>query len=77
MRVPKKRLPEVFLCPNCGKEAMHVDFAKTEERATIRCGSCGLSDEVPVRRSSKAIDVYCSFTDKHYEGKTQRNSPPV
>lgn len=77
MRVPKKRLPQVFLCPQCGKEAMHVDFAKTEDKATIRCGNCGLSDELPVKRSYKAIDVYCRFTDKHYEKKTQRRTPPV
>jgi transcription elongation factor Elf1 len=77
VRVPKKRLPQIFLCPQCGKEAMHVGFSKTEEKASISCGNCGLSDELNIKRSYTAIDVYCSFTDKHYGKKTQRKPPPA
>ncbi len=66
VRVPKKRLPEVFLCPRCGKEAIRVELLNTEGRAIVRCGSCGLTDALPMKQSYKEIDVYCRFGDKYY-----------
>jgi len=67
VRIPKKRLPQVFLCPRCGKEAIRIELIKNEEkRATVRCGSCGLTDELPITNSYKEIDAYCKFTDKYY-----------
>jgi transcription elongation factor Elf1 len=66
VRIPKKRLPQVFLCPRCGKEAIRVEFKKDAENALVRCGGCGLTDELPAKRSYKEIDVYCRFADKYY-----------
>jgi len=66
VRIPKKRLPQVFLCPRCGKEAIRVELIKDQEKAEIRCGGCSLTDELPIKKSYKDIDVYCRFTDKYY-----------
>ena len=66
VRIPKKRLPQVFLCPRCGKEAIRVELLKDEEKAMVRCGSCDLTGNVPVKKSYKDIDIYCKFTDKYY-----------
>jgi len=66
IRIPKRKLPRVFLCPQCGKQTISVDIEKEKQRASVRCGSCGLTHEMPIVSSLQEVDVYCQFTDKFY-----------
>jgi transcription elongation factor Elf1 len=66
VRIPKKRLPKVFTCPRCGKESIRVTLVRSEEKGIVKCGSCGLTGEVPIKPAHKEVDVYSTFTDKYY-----------
>jgi transcription elongation factor Elf1 len=70
VHIPKKRLPRVFLCPRCGKEAIRVELLKDEKRAIVNCGSCDITEEFPLKAAFGAIDIYCKFTDKFYSKVT-------
>lgn len=69
VRIPKKRLPTIFLCPKCGKEAIRIEILKDSNQTTVRCASCGLTDELPTEPALQEIDVYCRFIDKVYSRK--------
>lgn len=66
VRIPKKHLPRIFLCPRCGKESVRVQLLRNEEKGVVRCASCGLSGELPTKPAHKEIDVYSRFTDVYY-----------
>jgi len=69
IRIPKRQLPKVYLCPKCGRETIRVKISKERERATVRCGNCGLNEELPIEPTFQKIDIYCRFTDKFYSGQ--------
>lgn len=66
VRILKKKLPKIFLCPKCGKEAITVDLQKAKETATVKCRNCGLTEMIITKSAFEEIDVYCLFVDKFY-----------
>jgi transcription elongation factor Elf1 len=77
VRIPKKRLPRLFPCPKCGKEAVRVEVLRDQGRALVGCGGCGLKDEFPIKPAQGEIDVYCMFTDKIYGGSKKPFTPTI
>ncbi|HYY92271.1 MAG TPA: transcription elongation factor 1 family protein [Candidatus Dormibacteraeota bacterium] len=72
VRIVKKKLPTVFICPRCGEEAVRVTIAKDTGHATVLCALCNLKDDFPAHPAAQAIDVYSYFTDKFYGVKEPR-----
>jgi len=66
IRMPKKKLPSVFLCPRCGREAIKIEIKRNSENAIVKCGSCGLVAEIPKKERLEAVDIYCMFIDNYY-----------
>ena len=66
VRIPKKKLPTVYLCPRCGKQAISVEKSSEGNRAKVRCGNCELIEELETRPAFGEIDIYCQFTDMFY-----------
>jgi transcription elongation factor Elf1 len=72
VRIVKKKLPSVFVCPRCGEEAVRVTIAKDTGHATVLCALCNLKDDFPAHPAAQAIDVYSYFTDRFYGVKDPR-----
>jgi len=68
VRIPKKKLPKLFSCPSCGKQAVRVEMFREEGRAIVSCGNCGAKGEFPFRAALSEVDFYCMFTDRFYSG---------
>ena len=72
IRIVKKKLPTVFVCPKCGEEAVRVTIAKDTGKATVLCALCSLKDEFQAHPAAQMIDVYSYFTDRFYGVKDPR-----
>ena len=70
VRIPKKKLPTVYLCPKCGKQAINVKILSDGNRAKVHCGNCELIEELETRPAFSEIDIYCQFTDIFYSKLT-------
>src|SRR5436309_14145933 len=72
IRIVKKKLPTVFVCPRCGEEAVRVTIAKDTGHATVLCALCNLKDDFPAHPAAQAIDDHSYFTDRFYGVKDAR-----
>ena len=72
VRIVKKKLPTVFVCPRCGEEAVRVSIDKATGKAVVACAICQLKDEFQAHPQAQAIDVYSYFTDRFYGVKDPR-----
>ena len=64
----KRTLPKVYACPRCGVIAVRV-ARKPDGLLSIACGSCGLSQEMPLEGKREPIDLYNEFVDRFMAGR--------
>jgi transcription elongation factor Elf1 len=70
IKVVKKKLPSVFICPRCGEEAVRVQMPHGGGTAKAQCGACGLREDFRTTSATHPVDVYNWFTDKFYGSGT-------
>jgi transcription elongation factor Elf1 len=66
VKIIKKKLPEQYLCPNCGMNTVIVILHKEEDYARIICSRCSLNERFPVPENTEPVDAYCIFVDNYY-----------
>jgi len=69
IKIVKKKMPKIFLCPLCGEESIRI-IIKSPGIAEVQCGNrdCELhknKEEFEIGPSEQMVDVYCKFVDKH------------
>lgn len=70
VRMPKRRIPAVFMCLLCGKRAVTVRIQREKGSAVVRCGACNAMGEVKLRASSMApVDAYSFWCDQIYKSR--------
>lgn len=72
---PKRVIPKIFQCPNCGKTSLTVDVEKKKDsdmiHAIIRCGVCKLKYEMDLPSVYQPVDAYAKFLDEYHSGSAQ------
>jgi len=69
VKIVRRTLPRIFLCPKCGKQSVSVKVDKKGQTAHVVCGGCGAAADVPRLPHEQPVDLYCKFTDKFYAGE--------
>ncbi|MHC1563856.1 MAG: hypothetical protein ACXQTF_00820 [Candidatus Hecatellaceae archaeon] len=69
VKIVRKTLPKVFVCPRCGARSVKVLMKAGTGKAKVTCSICGLTAEFPVSPSSQPVDIYCQFSDLFYARK--------
>ncbi|MHA1733334.1 MAG: hypothetical protein ACTSU5_15415 [Promethearchaeota archaeon] len=74
-----KRLPKIFTCPSCGKRTVKTVIKRDDGIAVVRCGSCGMEEEVLATELTEPVDAFGDFIDifyaqQEYDRLTQRAS---
>ncbi len=64
----RRKLPELYLCPKCGKNTVKATINKKKEHVAVICSDCGLSSTYPLDRNIAEVDAYCLFVDAYYRG---------
>jgi transcription elongation factor Elf1 len=65
-RLQRKKLPNFFLCPQCGRDSIKVIIEDDKLPAVIFCGNCNLTHEITTKPGDMPVDIYCKFTDIFY-----------
>lgn len=71
VRIPKKHLPKIFVCPKCGKNSVQVLLSSELGKATLECGSCGLKGELDMKPAWAPVDAYAFWADKYYKSELE------
>ena len=68
VKVFKRKLPELYLCPKCGKNTVKATIDRKGSKARVVCSNCALSSIFSSNPQMAEVDAYCMFVDKYYLG---------
>jgi transcription elongation factor Elf1 len=71
VKIVRKTLPELFLCPRCGKNTVKATVDKKRGQAVVVCSNCNLNTAFSCALNMGEVDAYCRFVDQFYAGETK------
>ena len=74
VKIVRRTLPELYLCPRCGKNTVKAGINKSEGKATVICSSCSLRSTFPATSNMVSVDAYCEFVDQFYARGSQEET---
>ena len=74
VKIVKRTLPELYLCPSCGKNTVKSTVNKDKGRAAVICSSCRLKSVFTVLDKMAEVDAYCKFVDEFYSRSVQEDT---
>ncbi len=74
VKIVRRTLPELYLCPRCGKNTVKAGISKSTSKATVICSSCNLRSSFDATRNMVPVDAYCVFVDQHYSQGSQEET---
>lgn len=77
VKIVRRRLPEFYLCPRCGKNTVRATIKKKQDKVVVVCGSCGLKANFKAGPQIAEVDAYCLFVDGYYNQGTQQEEIKV
>lgn len=69
VKIVRRKLPELFLCPRCGKNTVKATIKKKRGQVVVICSSCGLNAAFRLTPQMAEVDAYCRFVDEFYAGE--------
>jgi transcription elongation factor Elf1 len=76
VKIVRRTLPELYLCPRCGKNTVKATVDKKRDQAIVVCSNCGLNAAFQYTSQMGEVDAYCRFVDEFYAEGT-REEPVV
>jgi transcription elongation factor Elf1 len=74
VKIVRRALPELYLCPKCGKNTVKASINKDKSKAAVICSSCGLKSSFSATSKMVPVDAYCAFVDQYYDQDTQEET---
>ncbi len=68
VKIVRRTLPQLYLCPRCGKSTVKATINKKQNQAFVVCSSCKLNDKFSMTSQMSEVDAYCQFVDNYYAG---------
>ncbi len=76
VKIVRRTLPELYLCPRCGKNTVKASINKSTSMATVICSSCSLRSSFAAKSNMVSVDAYCIFVD-HFYGQGNQEETAV
>lgn len=70
----RRKLPEFYLCPRCGKNTVKATINKKLGQIAVVCGNCGLKNTFSAKTQMEGVDAYCLFVDSYYGVETNEEA---